>query len=163
MTQARPLRGVHVLLMLVAFFGVMVVVDAIFLFRSIVTFPGEDAPKSYVQGLEYNATIAQREAQAHLGWSAQVGVETGESRRLVARLQDASGAPVAEDMTVTAEVRVHGRSDADAELVLERLASGEYAAVLPEQARGRVDVDLRAVQSGATEVKFEARKVLLLP
>lgn len=36
------------------------------------SFSGEDVPRSYRQGLEYNETLAGRSAQNELGWSAHV-------------------------------------------------------------------------------------------
>ena len=48
------LKGWHVLLMLVGFFGFMFVVNGIFLWAAITSFPGEDEQKSYMQGLHYN-------------------------------------------------------------------------------------------------------------
>ena len=54
------LKGWHVLLILMAFFGVMFSVNGVFLYHAITSFPGEDVKKSYVQGLNYNDTLAVR-------------------------------------------------------------------------------------------------------
>ena len=70
----RELKGWHVLLIMLAFFGVMFSGNGVFLFHAITSFPGEDVKKSYVQGLSFNDTLADRAAQAELGWLAEAGL-----------------------------------------------------------------------------------------
>lgn len=69
-TQAKQkeLTGRHVLLMLLAFFGVMLAVNAYFTVAAVKTFRGEDVKRSYRQGLDYNQTLQQRAQQSELGW-----------------------------------------------------------------------------------------------
>ena len=64
------LKGWHALLWFVGFFGFMFVVNGIFLWTAITTFPGEDTEKSYAVGLAYNREIARRAHQAEAGWGA---------------------------------------------------------------------------------------------
>jgi nitrogen fixation protein FixH len=68
----NPLRGWHVLIMILIFFGVTIGVNATFITLAIGTYPGEDVPRSYVQGINYNDRLEQRRIQAELGWSAQL-------------------------------------------------------------------------------------------
>lgn len=68
----KQLTGRHVLLMVVAFFGVLILVNGIFISQAVGTFRGEDVERSYRQGLDYNDTLVARREQAALGWRAQV-------------------------------------------------------------------------------------------
>ena len=159
------LRGVHVLLILVGFFGVMFAVNGIFLARSISSFPGEVEEKSYLQGVHFNDTLAQREAQKELGWTAQVGMmDSGDAGdRLVARISTHGGAPV-DALRVEATYRIAGDAHSDRTLELAQDAPGEYAALLEGPLTGRVEVVLLARRPDAPSdgpVVFEARKTLL--
>ena len=66
----NPVRGWHVLVLIVLFFSVTIGVNATFITLAMRTHPGEDVPRSYYQGLNYNETLARRHEQAELGWSA---------------------------------------------------------------------------------------------
>jgi nitrogen fixation protein FixH len=68
----NPLRGWHVLVMILIFFGITIGVNATFITLAISTHPGEDVPRSYVQGINYNDRLEQRRLQAELGWSAHL-------------------------------------------------------------------------------------------
>lgn len=96
----RSLTGKHVLLMLVGFFFVIIVVNIIFIFHAVDSFRGEDVKKSYRQGLNYNATLQMREAQAALGWSADINVQdilrttadtTAGQKQIIVKVSDADG------------------------------------------------------------------------
>jgi len=94
--KTRELTGRHVSLMLIAFFGVTVGVNAIFITKAVSSFTGEDVKGSYRQGIEYNKTIESRSQQATLGWTVKTNIiqsETGTQRFIIA-MTDASGAPV---------------------------------------------------------------------
>lgn len=67
----KELTGRHVFLMLAAFFGAYGAnVDLVLKAQG--TFSGEDERKSYLQGLAFNRTLAQRAEQARLGWRAEI-------------------------------------------------------------------------------------------
>lgn len=88
----KELTGWHVLWILIAFFGVMVIVNVIFTVLAVRSFTGEDVPKSYRQGIEYNQTIQARRAQALLGWQIKANsyaLENG-STSIVVDLRDDS-------------------------------------------------------------------------
>ena len=63
-------RGWHVLTALLAFFGAIIAVNIAFAVIAVRSFPGEDVRRSYVQGLQYNDTLAERRVQQALGWQA---------------------------------------------------------------------------------------------
>ena len=61
------------LLWLVGFFGIIFATNAYFITAAVKTFRGEDEQKPYLQGVEYNHTLARRAEQAKLGWKATIG------------------------------------------------------------------------------------------
>ena len=67
----NPLKGWHVLVMILIFFGITIGVNATFITMALRTHPGEDVPRSYMQGLEYNETLENRRIQSELGWTAR--------------------------------------------------------------------------------------------
>ena len=73
----KRVTGWHVLAVILVFFGVIITVNVIFIIQATRTFRGEDEPRSYVQGLDYNSTLAARAEQAALGWTATTEVEDG--------------------------------------------------------------------------------------
>src|SRR5690242_11403122 len=80
--MTRKLSGKSVLAILVAFFGLIVGVNAIFIVEAASTFRGEDEQQPYLQGIEYNKTLAKRAEQAKLGWSATLSATRDNSGRL---------------------------------------------------------------------------------
>ncbi|MBI1362280.1 MAG: hypothetical protein GC155_18550 [Alphaproteobacteria bacterium] len=160
---AKPLRGVHVLFAIVAFFAIDIAVNVLFITRAVSTFPGEETPNSYVQGVDFNSTLAQRKAQAALGWSAEVGVDAVRGRKLVVRMHAAGGAPLS---GLVVEARVHriGKGARGQGLSLTEAASGQYSAPLEVDTPCRLEVEVRAKRGGdEAPVIFVASKTLVLP
>ena len=89
----KELTGHHVFWMLVAFFGVMFVVNIIFAVAAVKSFTGEDVPKSYRQGIEYNQAISARRDQLSLGWTVAANnyVQENGSRVIVVDARDKTG------------------------------------------------------------------------
>lgn len=57
MRTRKGIDGRHVLLGLVAFFGVMFVVNAIFVYFAVATFSGGDTSNPYQKGLHYDQML----------------------------------------------------------------------------------------------------------
>lgn len=100
----RELTGRHVLLAVIAFFGVLILINGVFIYAAVGTFRGEDVARSYRQGLDYNQTLEVRRNQAALGWSAEIQTETlpNEVRRITFILTDERGEAIFYD-------RIQGR------------------------------------------------------
>jgi nitrogen fixation protein FixH len=150
----NPLRGWHVLVMILIFFGVTIGVNATFITLALQTFPGEDVPHSYVQGIHYNDTIARRQAQAELGWSARFNAVEG---ALLLEVLDAEGGPVS-GLSLTGSM-VHPDTTQACPLVFAEDRSGLYRAALACETAGRWRV--RALNEG--EAPFEVEYELWLP
>lgn len=120
----REIKGHHVLFALIAFFGIVIVVNIIFVTQAFRTFSGEDEPRSYIQGIHYNDVLDRRAAQAELGWSATSTV-TQNGVRL--EIVDAEGAPVT-GLVMDAYLRHPTDSGLDIVLDLQTAGAGLYLA-----------------------------------
>ena len=96
-TPRFTIKGWHVLAGLMLFFGIVIAVDSLFITMAYKTFSGEAAKNPYEVGLLYNRTLAQRQREAALGWSATI--EEGAGDRVRVRVADRSGKPI-EGLTV---------------------------------------------------------------
>lgn len=152
------LKGGHVLLWLGAFFGLMFAVNGVFLYQAIVSFPGEDTPKSYLQGLQYNDTLAARSAQEALGWRAEMGVEDG---ALILHLLDQHD-ELLSGQVVVGTIRRSATTAKDAPLVFYPVGSGTYAADLKNLEPGRWDSFASVIDAETEAVIFSARKTIIL-
>ncbi len=137
----RGLQGRHVLIGLVAFFGVMLVANGIFLYYALTTFGGGDTSDPYRKGLHYNDTIAEAARQDEQGWSAQLtyGADGG---ALALTLSDREGRPVSGlHFSATASRPATDKSDIAARF--SEAGTGTYQAEL-RLAPGQWVVQLRS-------------------
>lgn len=153
------LKGWHVLVILLAFFGVMFSVNGVFLYHAITSFPGEDVKKSYVQGLNYNETLADRAQQAALGWRAEAGLQ---EREIVLRLRDADDTAL-RHYPVIGELRRMATQDEDVAIVFASGRTGEYSAAADMLLPGQWQLRIRVLDPQMDAVIFEAEKTLIVP
>jgi nitrogen fixation protein FixH len=132
MTDSRPkkkreLTGKHVLLMLVAFFGVIIVTNVIFINAAVTSFRGEDVKGSYRQGLEYNETLETRKSEGQLGWSASYNVIKSEAdqSRLIIAIKDAQSAPIS-GLKIMGKLRHPTDTKLDREIEFVESKAGQY-------------------------------------
>ena len=156
--SGKPLKGWHVLLIMLGFFGVMFAVNGVFLYHAITSFPGEDIKKSYVQGLNYNDTLAERAAYADLGWTAEAGLRDD---ALVFRLNDADGAPLS-NYGVIGELRRATTRAADQAIVFDAHANGEYVFESAALEAGQWSLRVFVMDPAAEEKLFEVHKTILV-
>lgn len=99
-TTATPgftIKGWHVLIGFMAFFGIVIAVDISFAVAAYKTFSGEAIHDPYEAGILYNNTLAQRRREAQLGWKATIEEEPGV---VMVQVADRSGKAI-EGLTVT--------------------------------------------------------------
>jgi nitrogen fixation protein FixH len=92
---AKPgfvITGWHFLAMIVAFFAIVIGVDTLFIVKAYSTFSGEVAKNPYELGIAYNNTLAQRRAEAALGWAVNVSESAGHV--IVLSFTDRAGKPI---------------------------------------------------------------------
>jgi nitrogen fixation protein FixH len=147
MSQTAPnaLKGWHVGAMIGTFFAVVIGVNATFITLATQTFPGEIVKKSYVQGLQYNKTIAARARQAAMGWRAEaelVRVASGPIVRI--RMVDRSGQPLPA-LALSGALKRGVTAAEDHALVFAAADDGAYEAALPaDLGKGRWLLSARA-------------------
>lgn len=145
----NPVRGWHVLVMILLFFGVTIGVNATFITLAMRTHPGEDVPRSYYQGLNYNETLARRQAQQALGWTARVNVVDGE---LLVEVRDAAGEPVS-GLMLAGALNHPTNTARDCPLTFRETRAGLYRVDLPCREAGQWH--LRAANTGETPFEME--------
>lgn len=96
-TPAFTIKGWHVLVGFIAFFGIVIAVDVGFAMAAYRTFSGEAIHDPYEAGILYNNTLAQRRREAQLGWKATIA-EQGDV--VVVRVADRAGKAI-EGLTVS--------------------------------------------------------------
>jgi nitrogen fixation protein FixH len=90
---ADGVRGRHVLLGLVAFFGLIFAVNGVFIYYALSTFGGGDTSDPYRKGLHYNDTLAEAAREAEQGWDARL-TYAATPGHLALNLTDKDGHPV---------------------------------------------------------------------
>lgn len=151
------LTGWHVLMMLVAFFGVMIVANVAFISAAVKTFPGVTDEHAYDKGLKYNETLAARAEQAALGWTAEVTEVTriDGAGRIVVRIVD--GDRALSRLAVSGALRRPASAEGDQPLAFAPLGDGLYEANVADFAPGAWDMTARAEDGAGEAFDFTAR------
>jgi len=155
----RQLKGWHVLFCLFVFFGVMGLVNSIFVYHAVTSFPGEHVRKSYRQGLTYNQTLARRAAQQDLGWTAEAGLKAD---HLVFRLFDQQGRHMqTHDVAATIQHRATDRADHVLKLFPDD--QGGYVASVQGLGSGQWRIRFDVFEPGQDSAVFQAEKTVRRP
>lgn len=94
--DSRPgfvLKGWHVLVGFILFFGVDIAINTVFMVQAYATYPGEASETPYEDGVAYNGAIAQLRAQQAVGW--RISADGSSSGALRTQVVDRQGAPLA--------------------------------------------------------------------
>ncbi|HEY0600398.1 FixH family protein [Brevundimonas sp.] len=154
---AKPsftIKGWHVGAAVVAFFVVVIGVDAGFLVMAYRSHPGQVAARPYEAGLIYNAELERLRAQEALGWRAGAAARAG---GLEVVMQDRDGRSLA-GLRVVATLQRPATEQGRRDLILEETAPGVYAAARPLSGTW----DVRIAAAGAGE-RFVAERRLTWP
>jgi len=150
------LRGWHVLTALIAFFGAVIAVNVYFAMAAVGTFPGEDVTHPYIQGLEYNRTLAEHRQQQARGWRVTAALAPApRGARLLVDLYNRDGSPLT-GAVVSGALRWPADAHRDRQLAFHEASAGHYVADLESLSEG--DWDLRATATGSDRhsLDFEA-------
>jgi nitrogen fixation protein FixH len=140
--MSRQFTGRHMAAILVAFFGIVVLVNLVMARFAVGTFGGIVVENTYVASQHFNRWLDQAEASEALGWDAEV-----------TRLDDGkiaiqlSGAP--SGVTLAAEARHPLGHQPDADLTFEYRGAGRFLSHEP-LASGRWIVRLAATDGERT-------------
>ena len=126
---ADGIKGRHVLLGFLAFFGVIFLANGIFLYYALTTFGGGETTDPYRKGLHYNETLAEAARSDERGWREQLIYAAG-ARRLSLSLSDHQGLPVS-GLHIDAHIGRAVTDREDTSIKFKEIAAGAYEAELP--------------------------------
>ncbi len=156
------LRGRHVFLMFVLFFGVVFAVNGYMLRVAVGTFSGVQTETPYKMGLAYNTRIAAARKQDDLGWKVEARLIRAEdgAATVVLSAADREGRPLS---GLAGEVRLQRPADKrqDRSVSLQPTGTGRYGAELTGVAPGQWDVVVLLDEKG--ETVFESTSRIVLP
>lgn len=152
-----PITGRHVLYAMLIFFGVIFVVNGVFIYLARSTFTGVSTEDAYHKGLAYNDVIRAARSQHTLGWQV-VDMKLTQGGALQVMFLDQEEAPL-QGLTVQAEVRRPTTQEYDQTLTLAERAPGLYAGQGEALAQGQWQVVLLA-QRGDDAFRVEHRVFL---
>jgi len=157
----KPLTGRSVLLWLLAFFGVVIGINAVMMALAIGTMPGLETEKPYQAGIGYNAEIAAARAQATRRWKVASHIDRDASGRASVKVEarDGGGAPLAR-LAVTVRLARPTDQRADRTILLTEHESGSYLGETTDIAPGVWDLELDADRG--TERMFRSRNRITL-
>lgn len=155
------ITGWHVLWGMVAFFGMIIVVNFFFIRVALQTHSGTIGPNPYKAGLKYNEQVAAEQRQIASGWQDTIGV-AADGKSVVVTLTDAAGHGISGLKPVMQFARPATDRE-DAKLQLADQGNGRYGAALPDGAYGNyiASVEVADPAKGA-EIVYRARKRLVI-
>lgn len=154
--QGLVIRGWHVLAAMLAFFGAIIAVNVAFAVIAVRSFPGEDVRRSYLQGLNYNQTLAERREQAALGWQAAAALRAdGDVAVVEIDLRARDGAPI-DRATIEGQLTWRSATRFDRALTFAALGEGRYAARIGDLRPGQWRLRARAAGDAGQALDFEA-------
>jgi nitrogen fixation protein FixH len=161
LASPRPLTGRKVLLMLVAFFGVVIGVNVIMMRLAIQTLPGTEVDSAYSASLAYESEIAAAHDQNARNWKvdARIGRDSGGGATLQVEARDKNGTPMP-------GLKFQGRFErptdrrADKSVALAEVGIGVYRGNAAGIAPGQWDLVLEGETAG--QRMFLSRNRVLL-
>ncbi|WP_306253442.1 FixH family protein [Parvularcula sp. IMCC14364] len=153
------LTGWHVLIAVIIFFTIIASVNAVMITLALKSFPGEEQKKSYMQGLQYNEVLAERDLQESLGWQAILydgDTLTAGNTSIRVRLVDAENTPL-QEMTLEATLGRPATDERDITPVFRLTQGNLYEAQIDGLEAGVWDLKAVATAPDGTQLTFEKR------
>jgi len=157
----KPLTGTKVLLMLVAFFGVVIGVNVTMMKLAIATLPGTDVDSPYAAGLAYDKEILAAQDQAARHWQVNAHIErrTDGGATLQVEARDADGHPMS-GLTFAGRLERPIDKRADLAVELSEAGVGVYRGAASSVAPGQWDLVIEGEAHG-TRVFLSRNRVIL--
>lgn len=152
------ITGRMVLFGILAFFGVIFMVNGAFVYFALDSWPGLTTGKAYEQGRDYNQTLSGAEVQHSLGWSSQIEF-TADQERHVFRIifVDNEGHPLS-GLRVHASFQRPVGDENVIDVVLPEIARGEYRSPISLPFAGRWHASIEAGMND--DVRYRMRYVV---
>lgn len=156
-TGGPEVTGRHVLLAMLGLFGLVIAVNAVFVYLALDSFTGVTTAKPYQEGLAYNQVLDARAAQRNLGWQGTVTVGPSEAgERITVTLKDNADRPLI-GLQLSGMLKRPIHDGIDQPLAWQEAAPGAYqaAVILPE--RGNWDLVVTASDGSGRPFEMKAR------
>jgi nitrogen fixation protein FixH len=159
--EADPRRGRWIPWLFVAGLTLTFAVNGVMVWLALDSWTGLTTEDAYAKGLAYNRTIAERAAEAALGWQAAIAFHPhGPSRgRIEATLSESSGDRL-NGLEIELVLRRPTNQGHDQSLRLAARGDGRYDASVTLPLAGQWDAVLEARRGGD---RFTARARLFVP
>ncbi len=133
----NPEKGTWVLLLFIAFFGIIIAVNSIFIYNALNSHSGVITDNPYRKGIAFNKTLAQAKTQPKLKQTAyyQDGI-------LQWHLRDENNVPLKASVTATLIRTVKDGHDFD--VILTQRTPGIYEAALDLPMKGQWSAQMKA-------------------
>lgn len=154
-SRTREFTGWHMLVIMVAFFSVIIVVNLTMAFLARSSWTGLVAENTHVASRKFNEKAAEGRAQAALGWTSEFAIAGG---KVSYRLTDKIGNLVAAKR-VTASFRRPAYEAEDQDVVLTPQADGWLAA--PVALRDGIWIVDIHTEAGLAQPYHEVRRLTL--
>lgn len=154
MTATWTLTGRHVLLIFLAFFIIVTGVNVLMVTFALKTFSGEDVSGAYAKGLNYNATLDDREAEARSGYAIEASAARDGGRTIITAHVTRQGTALPDALEAAATLRHPANAHLDRTVALSRKSDGVFSVDLDDVPAGQWDVVI-ALHLGADTV-YEA-------
>lgn len=153
------LNGWHVLAALLAFFGVMIGANLIFVYFALTTFSGVETSDAYREGIKYNDRLEEARQLEKLGWQGKISWQSG---HLELVLMSEDGKPI-RGVRVDGEVGRPSTDRFDQAVTFTEQGSGRYNSDQIELAPGNWIVAVEAHDPlGADTTRFRLKERLWL-
>ncbi len=120
----REFTGRHMLILMLAFFGVIIAVNATMAVIATGSWTGLVVPNSYVASQKYNEVLADARAQDSLGWQSTLAYQ-GSTLNLAVKSRHGRAI---EGLTVTAGLSVPAHENKDHQVTFTATPDGRYVA-----------------------------------
>jgi len=137
----KPITGRTVLIGMVAFFGVVIAVNLVFVYFALSTWPGLTTQHAFEEGRDYNQTLESAARQEAMGWHSRVGLgaPTPKGRVLTLVMTGPDGKPLT-GMKVTAVLSRPVGEGLTVDTAMDEERPGLYGALVRLSALGRWEV-----------------------
>jgi nitrogen fixation protein FixH len=158
----RPLTGRMVLVVLLAFFGIVIGVNVTMMRLAISTLPGTEVDSAYSASIGYEKEIRAAEDQAARDWrvDAHIARDHDGVATLEVAARDKNGQPVS---GLAFQGRLERPTDkrADLAVTLSEVGNGLYRGSVAALARGQWDLVIEADAAGGRRMFLSKNRVML--
>ncbi|MEM6666100.1 MAG: FixH family protein [Pseudomonadota bacterium] len=157
----KPITGWTVLFWLIGFFAVIFIVNGIFVYTALNSFPGVETDSAYKAGQVYDTEYAAAMEQNARGWDVSIDMERrgDQSLHLAATPRDTAGAPLTGIALSATLQSVRGVAH-DRTVTFVESETGRYVAVAESVGAGNWTIELNAEQNGVRVYRSRNRVFL---